>query len=126
MWTRCAVLCGFLAAGPILALAIAAQKAAPSPLWEGYASFAINDQGRVIDHQGGDRTTSEGQSYGLFFALVANDRVRFDQLLKWTSDNLAGGDLGAKLPGWLWGKSPAGEWQILDQNSASDADLWIA
>jgi endo-1,4-beta-D-glucanase Y len=126
MWTRWAALCGLLSAGPILALAIAAQAAAPWPLWEGYASFAINDQGRVVDHQGEDRTTSEGQSYGLFFALVANDRARFDQLLKWTTDNLAGGDLGPKLPGWLWGKSPAGEWQILDQNSASDADLWIA
>jgi endo-1,4-beta-D-glucanase Y len=33
---------------------------------------------RVIDRQGGDRTTSEGQSYGLFFALVANDRARFE------------------------------------------------
>jgi endo-1,4-beta-D-glucanase Y len=126
MWTRWAVLCGLFAAGPVLGLAIVAQAAFHWPLWEGYASLAINDQGRVIDHQGGDRTTSEGQSYGLFFALVANDRARFDRLLNWTTDNLAGGDLGTKLPGWLWGKSPAGEWQILDQNSASDADLWIA
>jgi endo-1,4-beta-D-glucanase Y len=126
MWTRWAVLCGWFATGSFLALAIVAQAAVPWPLWEGYTSFSINDQGRVIDRQGGDRTTSEGQSYGLFFALVSNDRARFDLLLKWTTDNLAGGDLGIKLPGWLWGKSPAGEWQTLDQNSASDADLWIA
>src|ERR1700677_3436049 len=104
MWTRWAVLCGWFAAGSVLALAIVPQAAVHWPLWEGYASFAINDQGRVIDRQGGDRTTSEGQSYGLFFALVANDRVRFDRLQKWTTDNLASGDLGTKLPGWLWGK----------------------
>jgi endo-1,4-beta-D-glucanase Y len=126
MWTRWAVLCGSFAAVSVLALAIVGQAAVHWPLWEGYASFCINDQGRVVDRQGGDRTTSEGQSYGLFFALVANDRARFDRLLNWTTNNLAGGDLGTRLPGWLWGKSPAGEWQILDQNPASDADLWIA
>ncbi len=80
----------------------------------------------MIDRQGGDRTTSEGQSYGLFFALVANDHERFDRLLNWTSDNLAGGDPGTRLPAWLWGKTPDGQWQILDPHSASDADLWIA
>jgi endoglucanase len=47
-------------------------------------------------------------------------------LLNWTTNNLAGGDMGISLPGWLWGKSPAGQWQILDEHSASDADLWIA
>ena len=36
-------------------------------------------------------TTSEGQSYGLFFALAANDRKAFDLLLAWTRDNLARG-----------------------------------
>ncbi|VEB43393.1 Endoglucanase precursor [Chromobacterium violaceum] len=48
-------------------------------------------------------TTSEGQSYALFFALAANDRPVFDRLLAWTRDNLADGDLGARLPAWLWG-----------------------
>lgn len=126
MWTRWVVLCGFLATGWVLALGMVAQSAFRWPLWEGYASFSIDGQGRVIDRQGGDRTTSEGQSYALFFALVANDQERFDRLLHWTIDNLALGDLGARLPGWLWGKTPAGQWQTLDQHSASDADLWIA
>ena len=30
------------------------------------------------------------------------------------------------LPAWQWGRSKAGNWQILDSNNASDADLWIA
>ena len=62
--------------------ATAGCKQGPWALWNAYASRFIDGQGRVIDPQGGDRTTSEGQSYALFFALVNNDPVRFDQLLK--------------------------------------------
>ncbi len=95
------------------------------PLWESYASYFINAQGRVIDRDSNDRTTSEAQAYAMFFALVANDTRRFDLLLRWTQDNLAKGDLGAQLPAWLWGKSDDDQWGIRDENSASDADLWI-
>ncbi len=79
-----------------------------------------------MDRSAGDRTTSEGEAYGLFFALVANDRNRFDSLLRWTEANLAGGDLTLRLPAWSWGKAPDGTWKILDPNPASDADLWMA
>ena len=96
------------------------------PLWQHYTERMIDPQGRVVDHTAGDRTTSEGQSYALFFALVANDRSRFDKLLAWTESNLADGDLSQHLPAWSWGKAPNGSWQPLDQSSASDSDLWIA
>jgi endoglucanase len=95
-------------------------------LWQAYAARFISNDGRVIDHSRGDLTTSEGQSYALFFALVNNDRARFDTLLKWTTGNLAAGDLGAHLPAWSWGKAKDGQWGVLDANSASDSDLWIA
>jgi endoglucanase len=62
----------------------------------------------------------------MLFALVANDRARFDKLLNWTQDNLAGGDLTRRLPAWNWGKSSDGNWRRLDENSASDADMWMA
>jgi endoglucanase len=96
------------------------------PLWESYTRYAIDDQGRVVDRSAQDHTTSEGQAYAMFFALVANDRVRFDKLLSWTQVNLAGGDLMQRLPAWSWGKGPDGAWKVLDPNPASDADLWIA
>jgi endo-1,4-beta-D-glucanase Y len=96
------------------------------PLWESYAHSAFDDSGRIVDHSAGERTTSEGQAYGMFFALVANDRARFVKLLNWTQDNLAGGDLAARLPAWSWGKAADGSWKILDRNPASDADLWMA
>jgi endo-1,4-beta-D-glucanase Y len=119
----------------LMTVAMAAQVAAkatmpPVPddakLWQAYASRFISPDGRVIDPQGGDRTTSEGQSYGLFFALVNNDRALFDKLFNWTQKNLASGDLGGHLPSWSWGKSKDGHWGVLDANSASDSDLWIA
>jgi endoglucanase len=126
MWTKWVMVCGGVTACSIVALGLATSAGGRWPLWSGYASSFIDARGRVIDHQGSDRTTSEGQSYGLFFALVANDRDRFDRLLDWTTNNLADGDMGSRLPGWLWGKAPAGQWQLLDKHSASDADLWTA
>ncbi len=96
------------------------------PMWQDFKDRFVQADGRVIDVTFEQKSTSEGQSYGLFFALVANQRHDFDTILKWTSDNLAGGQLGDTLPGWLWGKHSDGSWSIKDQNPASDADLWIA
>jgi endoglucanase len=127
MGSRWVMVCAwFVAAAALTCSSAAASRAERWPLWEGYASAFLDNTGRVVDRQGGNRTTSEGQSYGLFFALVSNDRDRFDRLLNWTSNNLTDGDLGARLPSWLWGKDPGGQWKVLDPHSASDADLWIA
>jgi len=97
----------------------------PWPLWDSYVKGFIDQQGRVIDHSGSDRTTSEAQAYAMFFALVANDKPHFDSLFKWTQQNLAQGDLAEHLPAWNWGKAPDGQWKVLDSNPASDADLWM-
>ena len=99
----------------------------PWPLWEAFCQKFLQADGRVIDDQHKTRyTTSEGQAYALFFALVANDRARFDTLLRWTEVHLAAGDLTARLPGWRWGQRDSGEWGLVDANAASDADLWMA
>ncbi len=98
----------------------------PWPLWNAYTQRFLDDQGRVIDRSAGDRTTSEGQAYAMFFALVDNDKARFDKLLTWTEANLAGGDLTARLPAWDWGRTGSGEWKVRDDNPASDSDLWFA
>jgi endoglucanase len=97
------------------------------PAWQQFRQTYISEQGRVIDPAGGqDVTTSEGQSYGMFFALVADDRDTFERLLRWTQDNLAAGDLTARLPAWLWGQDRQQQWGVLDPNSAADSDLWLA
>jgi endo-1,4-beta-D-glucanase Y len=103
-----------------------AQEAATWPLWTHYAHRFVDPSGRVIDFDRNQMTTSEGQAYALFFALVANDQARFDQLYTWTERNLAAGNLHTHLPAWSWGENAHGRWSVLDANSASDADLWMA
>ena len=103
-----------------------AQAAPEWPEWNSFVSRFVQADGRVVDLTFDRKSTSEGQSYGLFLALAANQRAQFDSLLKWTSDNLAAGQLGDKLPAWLWGLRDDGSWGVKDPNSASDADLWIA
>lgn len=104
----------------------AAHAASDWPEWDRFATRFVQADGRVVDLTFDQKSTSEGQSYGLFLALVANQRAQFDTVLKWTTDNLAGGQLGNKLPAWLWGKRDDGSWGVKDPNSASDGDLWLA
>lgn len=96
-------------------------------LWQAFRADFIQTDGRVLADESEQRySTSEGQTYALFFALLANDRGTFDRILIWTRDNMASGDLGGFLPAWQWGKKPDGVWGVVDKNSASDADVWLA
>src|SRR5580658_2893342 len=112
-------------AGAATATAAAAAAAAQCD-WPAYRTFVerfVQADGRVIDYSTPtQQTTSESQSYGMFFALVANDRATFDRLLGWTRTNLAGNQFDAqdvRLPSWQWGKKPDGFYGVLDPNSAS-------
>jgi endoglucanase len=96
------------------------------PHWEAYVDRFISQEGRVVSPTEHGRTTSEGQAYALFFALVNDDRPRFDALLRWTEAHLAHGDFRRHLPSWLWGHDSQKRWRVLDANSAADADLWLA
>ena len=112
-----------------------ATQTAPSPgesprpallaaAWSGYKHRFIQPDGRVIDFQRNQVTTSEGQSYAMLRAVWMNDRPTFDVTWRWTQDNL--GDPARSRIGWLWGNAPDGSWRLLDTNSASDADEDIA
>ncbi|MGN5480012.1 glycosyl hydrolase family 8 [Cupriavidus basilensis] len=72
------------------------------------------------------QSTSEGQSYGMVFALIAGDRNTFDRLWRWSVTNLGDGRLDDKLPAWQWGHRDDGTWGVMDRNPAADADLWFA
>lgn len=89
-----------------------ATQAAQQCDWPAYRIFVervVQADGRVIDRStDAQQTTSEGQSYGMFFALVANDRATFDRLFNWTRSNLSANQFDAnnvRLPAWQWGKS---------------------
>ncbi|SFF53104.1 endoglucanase [Fontimonas thermophila] len=118
------------AAAVLLCAGFAAQADAHCgtwPEWEQYARTFMSTDGRIIDpHSPRQHTVSEAQAYAMFFALVGNDRRRFETLLQWTENNLAQGDLTAHLPAWQWGRRDDGSWGVLDANPASDADLWMA
>lgn len=97
------------------------------PLWQTFGEHFVQADGRVLDASTPQQnSSSEGMSYSMFFALVANDRATFDDLWRWAQNNLAAGDITRHLPAWLWGKDDTGGWRVLDDNSASDADLWFA
>lgn len=103
-----------------------AMAATQWDLWRDYAGKFVQEDGRTVDFAAGGKTTSEGQSYSLFFALVADDRQRFERVLDWTQNNLAAGDLASRLPAWSWGEKADKSWGVQDANPASDADMWIA
>ena len=94
--------------------------------WDRYRSCCIQPDGRVIDRSRQNVTTSEGEAYALFFALVQNDPALFSRLLSWTRNNLSRGDLSRHLPAWLWGREKNGKWGVIDDNSATDADIWLS
>lgn len=113
--------------GPVWAASPTPPAVCTWPAWQAFQRGFVSPEGRVIDVGSPQSvTTSEGQSYALFFALVEGDRATFDRVLLWTVNNLAQGDLTAHLPAWLWGKKDGGSWGVLDSNSASDSDVWIA
>ena len=107
------------------------------PRWVEFRTAAV-EGGRVIDRSDARLiTTSEGQSYGMFFALIANDRETFKAIWDWTKTNLCAGDCAKTRVAWLWGASApvvgnnandgkAVTWGVIDSNNATDADLWMA
>jgi len=93
--------------------------------WRDYRRTFIQDDGRVVDRSADGISTSEGQAYALIRAVWIDDRDGFERVLRWTVSNLQGG-APDKLPAWKWGERPDHTWGVLDENPASDADLWMA
>lgn len=90
--------------------------------WAGYKQRFIQSDGRVIDPMfSGGLTTSEGQSYALLRSVWLNDREVFDRVWRWTQSNLQV-RAGDKLLAYKWGKSEQGEWKVLDDATAADAE----
>ena len=83
----------------------------------------MSKDGRIMDPQKNNITTSEGQSYMLIRNLVSNDKKTFDLVYDWTKNNLRRKD---GLYSWIWGKNKNGKYTVLDYNSASYADIDIA
>lgn len=73
------------------------------------------EDGRVVRHDEGGDTVSEGQAYGLFAAVIADDEDAFDDIWNWTQEELVRSD---GLMAWQWDDGA-----VVDDEPASDADL---
>ncbi len=73
------------------------------------------EDGRVVRHDEGGDTVSEGQAYGLLAAVIADDEGAFDEIWDWTTTELIRSD---GLMAWRWDDGA-----VVDDEPASDADL---
>jgi endoglucanase len=91
-------------------------------LWANYKAHFIAESGRVMDTANGGISHSEGQGYGMLFAVAADDRAAFDRIWGWTRANLMVRD--DQLLAWRWepNRRPA----VADMNDASDGDILVA
>jgi endoglucanase len=90
--------------------------------WRQFRSRFISGDGRVVDTGNGGVSHSEGQGWGMMFAVAFNDQETFDRLLGWTSRVLA--CRTDTLHAWRY--LPNASVTVPDTNNATDADLFIA
>ena len=90
--------------------------------WSAFLTRFVAPDGRVIDTGNGVISHSEGQGWGMFFAVVYDDPETFARISNWTSRTLRR-DKDA-LHAWRY--VPSDDPPVRDTNSATDADLFIA
>jgi endo-1,4-beta-D-glucanase Y len=89
--------------------------------WTVFKHNFLSEDGRIIDHENGDISHSEGQGYGMLLAVMNNDQATFKKLWGWTRSTLLRPSL------WLfaWRYDPKTQ-KVTDENNASDGDTLIA
>ncbi len=111
----------------IVAASAGAARALPVPPndlheWEAFKLRFLDPSGRVVDTGNGGCSHTEGQGWGMLFAVAFDDPVTFDLLFNWTSRHLRRGY--DKLHSWRY--QPNAPIPVADQNNASDGDISIA
>jgi endoglucanase len=99
-----------------------------SKSWNAYRDRFIQGDGRVIDRESADRTTSEAQAYALLRSVLMDDPATFGRVLNWGENNLQrrglDGNRSDQLWAWQWGRNAEkDQWLPLDANFASDGDV---
>jgi endoglucanase len=90
--------------------------------WFLFQSRFLLPEGRVVDSGNGGVSHSEGQGWGLLFALGADDRPGFERILGWTRRVLR--RPGDTLHAWRF--RPDAALPVEDPNNATDGDICIA
>ncbi|WP_150294701.1 glycosyl hydrolase family 8 [Sphingobium estronivorans] len=91
-------------------------------MWPQFKARFLDPTGRVVDNGNGGISHSEGQGYGLWLALWADDRNAFDAMLRWTEATLARKDIAL----YSWRYDPRQPDPVADRNNATDGDIFIA
>jgi len=90
--------------------------------WELFKTRFMTAEGRILDTGNGGVSHSEGQGWGLLFAVTFDDRPAFERILDWTDKNLRCRD--DSLLAWRY--IPWGRPRIPDRNNATDGDIFVA
>lgn len=78
----------------------------------------LEADGRVVRHDQGGDTVSEGQGYAMLLAAAIGDRRAFDLAWRWDATHL---EMPDHLSSYHWENG-----SVVDQNPATDADLDMA
>ena len=79
----------------------------------------VEPDGRVVRHDQGGDTVSEGQSYALLLADVVDDGELADRVAAWTREHL-------RRPDGLFSYLAGADGRVRDEQAASDGDVVIA
>jgi endoglucanase len=90
--------------------------------WAHFKARFMSGDGRVVDTGNGGVSHSEGQGWGMLFAVAFDDPETFDALHAWTRRTLR--RRGDALHAWRY--VPNAAQPVADTNNATDADLFIA
>ena len=90
--------------------------------WEYYVDNFITEAGQVVDPANGGVTTSEGQAYGMWRAVMLEDKEVFDLVWEYIQANLQARRDDSLL---AW-RAEAEPFVITDYAVASDADVDVA
>ena len=97
-------------------------RAMPAAEWDAFKARFLHRDGRVVDTGNGGVSHTEGQGWGLLFAVAFDDPPAFQAILDWTVDTLRRSQ--DALHAWRYVPGEANP--VPDANNATDGDLFIA
>lgn len=97
-------------------------QAMPAAEWEAFKARFLHPDGRIVDTGNNGVSHTEGQGWGLLFAVAFDDPAAFGAILDWTTSTLRRSQ--DALHAWRYVPGEANP--VPDANNATDGDLFIA